>query len=80
MSTQIAVRLPDATVEQLDELVASGSAPSRTALVSIAIERELRRRAAEHDRFILERDGSSDDLDDLVDWTATNLQVEFGGA
>ncbi|MFT4135139.1 ribbon-helix-helix domain-containing protein [Microbacterium sp.] len=76
MSIQIAVRLPDDTVARLDELVASGDAPSRTALVSTAIERELRRRAAERDRAILERVGASDDLDPLVVWATSQPQVE----
>jgi hypothetical protein len=77
MSTQIAVRLPDDTVSQLDAIVAAGGAPSRTALVTIAIQRELRRRAAEHDAGILERRGAGDDLDPLVDWTVSRLEVEI---
>lgn len=76
MSTQIAVRLPDTTVSALDALVASGVAPSRTALVTIAIQRELRRRAAENDADILTSRGPSDDLDGLVDWTIGNLEIE----
>lgn len=76
MSTQIAVRLPDATVSELDALVASGAAPSRTALVTVAIQRELRRRAAEHDAKLLGRHGARDDLDPLVDWTVANVVVE----
>ncbi len=76
MSTQIAVRLPDATVSELDALVASGAVPSRTALVTVAIQRELRRRAAENDAEILERHGAGDDLDPLVDWTVANFEVE----
>lgn len=76
MSTQIAVRLPDATVSELDALVASGAAPSRTALVTVAIQRELRRRAAEHDAELLGRHGARDDLDPLVDWTVANVVIE----
>lgn len=76
MSTQIAVRLPEETVSQLDALVATGAATSRTALVTLAIERELRRRAAERDAEILTRDGASDDLDALVDWSVGRLQIE----
>lgn len=76
MSTQIAVRLPESTVSQLDSLVASGEAASRTALVTIAIERELRRRAAERDAEILARRGPGDDLDSLVDWTTGHIEIE----
>mgnify|MGYP003551339439 CR=1 FL=1 len=47
MSTQIAVRLPDEMVAYLDRVVATGKAPSRAALVATAVEREMRRRAAE---------------------------------
>ena len=76
MSTQIAVRLPDTTVSALDAIVASGGAPSRTALVTIAIQRELRRRAAENDAGILVRRGAGDDLDGLVDWIVGNVEIE----
>lgn len=76
MSTQIAVRLPDTTVSALDALVASGVAPSRTALVTIAIQRELRRRAAESDAEILQRRGAGDDLDGVVDWSAGSFEIE----
>lgn len=76
MSTQIAVRLPDEMVAFLDRAVASGTAPSRAALVASAVEREMRRLAAEHDAQILREHGAADDLDDLVDWTATHATVE----
>ena len=49
MSTQIAVRLPDEMVAFLDRAVAAGEAPSRAALVTSALEREMRRLVAEHD-------------------------------
>ncbi len=70
MSTQIAVRLPDKMVAELDSAVADGRAASRTSLVQAAIERELRHVAAERDAEILRRSGADDDLDDLVRWTA----------
>jgi Arc/MetJ-type ribon-helix-helix transcriptional regulator len=76
MSTQIAVRLPDEMVAFLDRTVASGKAPSRAALVASAVEREMRRLAAEHDAQILRTEGAADDLDDLVAWTATHATVE----
>ncbi len=76
MSTQIAVRLPDEMVAFLDHTVAMGKAPSRAALVASAVEREMRRLAAEQDAQILRAQGVVDDLDDLVEWTSTHVRVE----
>ena len=76
MSTQIAVRLPDEMVAFLDRTVATGKASSRAALVVVAVEREMRRQAAEHDAEILRENGPADDLDDLVQWSSTHLEVE----
>lgn len=76
MSTQIAVRLPDEMVAFLDRLVAAGKASSRAALVAAAVEREMRRQAADQDAQILRRQGSADDLDDLVRWTGAHVTVE----
>ena len=76
MSTQIAVRLPDEMVAYLDRTVASGQAPSRAAIVASAVEREMRRFRAEQDAQVLRRRGSADDLDDLVRWTTTHVNVE----
>lgn len=70
MSTQIAVRLPETQVEFLDALVKNGLAPSRSEVISSAVEREIRRRMAERDAEIIRRTGPADDLDDLVNWTA----------
>ena len=75
MSTQIAVRLPDEVVAFLDRAVASGKARSRAALVAAAVEREMRRQAAEHDAQILTERGPADDLDDLVQWASTHVEV-----
>lgn len=69
MSTQIAVRLPDQVVDFLDRVVAEGTAPSRAAVVTAALEREMRRLTAERDAAILRQEGPADDLDPLVDWT-----------
>ena len=76
MSTQIAVRLPDEMVAFLDRTVAMGKSPSRAALVAAAVEHEMRRRAAEQDAEVLREGGSTDDLDDLVQWSGTHLEVE----
>jgi len=76
MSTQIAVRLPDAMVTFLDRAVATGKAPSRAALVAAAVEREMRRQAGEQDAQVLREHGPADDLDDLVQWSSTYLEVE----
>lgn len=63
-------------VEFLDRAVADGTAPSRAALVASAVEREMRRLLAQHDAQTLRRDGPADDLDDLVRWTATHVDLE----
>ncbi len=76
MSTQIAVRLPDAMVAFLDQAVAVGRASSRAELVTSAVEREMRRLLAEHDADILRRDGPDDDLDPLVHWSLTHFTFE----
>lgn len=76
MSTQIAVRLPDEMVAFLDRTVATGKAPSRAALVASAVEREMRRLAAEQDAQMLRAQGAADDLDELVEWTATHAAIE----
>lgn len=76
MSTQIAVRLPDEMVAFLDRTVATGKAPSRAALVASAVEREMRRLAAEQDAQLLRTQGAADDLDQLVEWTASHAAIE----
>jgi len=76
MSTQIAVRLPDEMVAFLDRTVATGKAPSRAALVAAALEREMRRQAAEQDAQVLREHSPADDLDDLVRWSSTQLEVQ----
>ncbi|MGO1412254.1 MAG: YlcI/YnfO family protein [Microbacterium sp.] len=75
MSIQIAVRLPDETVAFLDRAVADGSAPSRAALVASALEREMRRRMAERDADLLQVAPGDEDLDELVNWTARNVDL-----
>jgi hypothetical protein len=54
----------------------SGCSRSRAALVATALEREMRRQAAEQDAQILRGKGPADDLDDLVQWSRTHLEVE----
>jgi mRNA interferase MazF len=80
MSTQIAVRLPDEMVAFLDKAVADGKATSRAALVSAAVEREMRRQAAETDAAMLRKDGAADDLDALVNWTTSHIDITDEGA
>lgn len=76
MSTQIAVRLPDQVVAFLDRAVAEGKSASRAALVTVALEREMRRLAGEQDAAILRQRGTADDLDALVDWTARHIDLD----
>jgi antitoxin MazE3 len=77
MSIQIAVRLPDDTVQRLDELVAHGDAPSRASVIERALAREFRRLLAERDAAILASAGADADLDALAEYAArTNLDIE----
>jgi Arc/MetJ-type ribon-helix-helix transcriptional regulator len=71
MSKQIAVRLPDDLVAFVDEVVESGSARSRAAVVTRALERERRRIIAARDAEILARSGPDPELDGLAAYAAT---------
>jgi Arc/MetJ-type ribon-helix-helix transcriptional regulator len=68
MSKQIAVRLPDDLVDFVDEIVDSGTARSRAAVVSRALERERRRDLAERDAQILARTGPDPELAGLAEY------------
>ena len=76
MSKQIAVRLPDDVVASVDLLVAEGAAPSRAAVVTRALRRELRRAAAERDADLLEQHGEDEDLAAMVAW-ASNRPLDL---
>jgi len=76
MSIQIAVRLPDDMVHELDNLVATGTAPSRASVVEEALRRELRRYLAERDLAILESEGEDDDLLVTTDWATKRFQLD----
>lgn len=80
MSIQIAVRLPEALVAEVDRIVGAGDARSRASLVEAALERELRRLAAARDADILRDAGSADDLDALVEWTVDSLGADSPGS
>ena len=71
MSRQIAVRLPDDLVEFIDQLVESGQATSRAAVVARAVDRERRREIAERDVAILTNAGPDSDFDQLAKFVAT---------
>jgi Arc/MetJ-type ribon-helix-helix transcriptional regulator len=70
MSKQIAVRLPDQLIEFIDERVQEGSAPSRAAVVTEALERERRRALAERDAAILSQAEQDDEMDTLAAYAA----------
>jgi Arc/MetJ-type ribon-helix-helix transcriptional regulator len=70
MSTQIAIRLPDDMVAFIDDLVRSGDAGSRAAVVSRALDRERRRKVAERDAAILSRQQPDPDLAGLAEFAA----------
>ena len=70
MSTQIAVRLPDAMVQELDKLVAEGAAPSRASVVEEALRRELRRYLYEREARILADAEPDPEFDAWVSWAS----------
>jgi Arc/MetJ-type ribon-helix-helix transcriptional regulator len=70
MSKQIAVRLPDAMVAFIDDLVSHGEAKSRAQLVSRLIERERRRRSAEEDAAIYASEQPDGDMAAFVAHTS----------
>jgi len=78
MTTQIAVRLPDELVEFIDATVSAGEASSRAAVVTSALERELRRHIAARDVQILAAATSTpSDLDGLAKYAST-LTIDLG--
>lgn len=76
MSIQIAVRLPDHMVSELDELIASGEAPSRASVIEQALRRELRRYLAERDIRILEQAGEDEELLAATEWAAKRFTLD----
>lgn len=70
MSKQIAIRLPDALVDFVDEIVDSGAGRSRAAVVTRALERERRRVVATRDAQILARTGPDPELAGLAEHAA----------
>jgi Arc/MetJ-type ribon-helix-helix transcriptional regulator len=73
VSAEIAVRLPDDVIAFIDELVSNGEATSRAQVISQALQRERRRRAAERDAANYAADRESEDPDDLDALVATRL-------
>ena len=71
MSTQIAVRLPDALVAYVDQAVAAGRVRSRAELVTRLIERDARRQRAEDDLALLTEKGLAMDPEALAIARAT---------
>jgi Arc/MetJ-type ribon-helix-helix transcriptional regulator len=71
MSKQIAVRLPEELVDFVDEVVDSGTQPSRAAVVTRALERERRRATATRDAEILARTGQDPILAGLAEHAAS---------
>lgn len=75
MTTQIAVRLSDEVVRQIDDLVAQGQASSRASIVERALRRELRRLLAERDLEILAQSGDDLDLAALSAWSTDSVTL-----
>lgn len=72
VSIQIAVRLPDDMVTELDDLIAAGLAPSRASVVEAALRRELRQYLYAREAQILAADSEDADLAALHAWVASN--------
>jgi Arc/MetJ-type ribon-helix-helix transcriptional regulator len=70
MSKRISLRLSDEQMRFVDEVVHSGELPSRTAVVTRALERERQRIRAAHDGEILASAGTGSDLTALADYVA----------
>jgi Arc/MetJ-type ribon-helix-helix transcriptional regulator len=71
VSTQIAIRLPDDLVEELDERVRRGAAANRTELIRDLLVRELRRDEIESEIALLaEPWDDPDDLAGLAVWAS----------
>ena len=70
MSKRIAVRLPDELVDFVDAQVGSGAGRSRSAVVTVALEREHRRAVAARDAVILARTGPDPELAGLAEHAA----------
>jgi Arc/MetJ-type ribon-helix-helix transcriptional regulator len=70
MTRQIAVRLSDDIVDFVDGLVRDGSAKSRAAVVTVALQRERRRAIAARDAAILANAGADPDMDSLAEHVA----------
>ncbi|HUY72832.1 MAG TPA: hypothetical protein VMV08_11370 [Gaiellaceae bacterium] len=77
MSKQLTVRLADDLVEFIDGCIKDGKAPSRAAVVAVAIDRERRRAIAERDAAILAQTVSGDDLDDLAAYASRTGLTEL---
>ena len=75
MSKQIAVRLPDDLVAFIDHVVESGSARSRAAVVTRALERERRRSIAARDADALAMAGPDHELDALAGHALRHLPL-----
>jgi Arc/MetJ-type ribon-helix-helix transcriptional regulator len=70
MSKEIAVPLPDALVDFMDDLVARGEEESRATIVLRALKRERRRLGILRDIEILEHLGPDPDMDAFLTYTA----------
>lgn len=76
MSIQIAVRLPDHMVHELDALVASGEAPSRASVVEAALRRELRQHAYAREVEVLAAQPIDNEFNAMHDWAKSNFTMD----
>ena len=76
MTTQIAVRLPEDLVREIDLLIANGGARSRASIIERALRHELRRLVAERDLAIIAEQGDDDELAALASWSAGTFRID----
>lgn len=76
MSIQIAVRLPDNMVEELDALVSSGRAPSRASVVESALRRELRQYLYAQEAELLANQPPAIEFDEMNKWALSNFTMD----
>ncbi|MFM1917095.1 MAG: hypothetical protein RJB01_610 [Actinomycetota bacterium] len=76
MSIQIAVRLPDHMVHELDALVASGEAPSRASVVEAALRGELRQHAYAREVALRATQPPDDEFDPMHKWAQSNFTTD----
>jgi len=75
MTTQVTVRLDDANMDFIDQLVTERKVRSRADAVNRALNRERRRLAAERDAEIYSRTEPDPDMQAIAEWASANPTI-----